>query len=301
MALRLVYRSYGGENAKGRPPYYSKLLALVSAIRAVERTDAEIVFVNDGPIPADRAALMAKAGEVVELPSVGMRGSYLAALRLATSGRWSEDDVVWFGEDDYLYLPDSFAHLEAAATAMPEVDYFALYGLPAHGAAPGQESVRPAGWEDRGPWTVDGQRWSRIQSTTSSLGARVGALVEDRGIFRLCMLPHRNQLRDHDTCLVLQGARPYRYPDLARRALGLSPGGPRERVRQAVFAPFLLSTNLRAHRRPGRRRIMAAAQPNLAAHMELGWLPDGYDWAAVADDTLAWAAERGLPLDDTAA
>ena len=57
--LHVVYRSYGGENAKGRPPYYSKLLALTSMVRAAELAGEHVhlVFLNDGTIPADRLAV----------------------------------------------------------------------------------------------------------------------------------------------------------------------------------------------------------------------------------------------------
>ncbi len=42
--LHVVYRSYGGENAKGRPPFYSKLLALPLQRRW---PDADLVLFAD--------------------------------------------------------------------------------------------------------------------------------------------------------------------------------------------------------------------------------------------------------------
>ena len=51
MRLRIIYRSYGGENMKDRPPYYGKTLALQSLLRAAEAVDADILFMNDGPHP----------------------------------------------------------------------------------------------------------------------------------------------------------------------------------------------------------------------------------------------------------
>lgn len=88
---------------EGPPPYYSKLLGPVSFLRAVEKTDATVVWLNNGPIPADRERLMDDVGEKVLLPGVPMRRSYWAALQYATSGRWPDDDVVCFVEDDYLH------------------------------------------------------------------------------------------------------------------------------------------------------------------------------------------------------
>lgn len=292
--LHVIYRSYGGENLKDRPEYYNKLVSLLSFVRAAERAGVEPIFLNDGPIPEDRLRVMQDAGSIVELPSVGMRGSYTAALRHAIDGNWDRDDVVWFAEDDYLYRPEALQQLEQAVTAVPEADYFALYAsTPAHPARGVEPPLRePRGWQDRGPWRVDGQDWVRVQSTTSTFGGRIGALAEDFGIFRFCMVPHKTMLRDHDTCLLVQGCEPYSYAELARTVVGLSGGTPKERLRGVVMAPFLLATNLRSHRRPTRRRLMVAADPNLASHMETPLLSPGTDWSAVAEDTLAWAATR---------
>lgn len=297
MALRVVYRSHGGENSKDRPDYYSKLLGLVSFLRAAEGMDLEIVYLNDGPIPDDRFRLMAETGETVELPHVGMRGSYRAALRCATSGRWSRDDVVWFSEDDYLYRPEALRCLERAAASIGEAEYFALYAsTPARPAKRDDEPFahRPAGWRLLPPWDVDGHAWVQIYSTTSSFGARIGPLTDDQGIFRFCMVPHRRMLRDHDTCLLLQGFEPYSYSELARDALGQAAGGVRERAREAALVPFRLATNLRAHRRPSRRRLLLAAEPNLATHMETGLISSGTSWPTVARETREWGVGRGL-------
>ncbi len=297
VALRLIYRSYGGENMKDRPAFYSKLLGLVSFLRAAEATAAEVVFVNDGPIPEDRARLMRGAGETVQLTEARLRGSYVAALELATSGRWAPDDVVWFSEDDYLYLPDAFERLGQAADGIPQADYFALYGTTPSSVPerylPDAE-LRPPGWRDSRPHVVDGHPWVRIPSTTSSFGARIGVLAEDMGIFRFCMVPHKTMFRDHDTCTVFQGFGPYRWRDVARHALGLSSGPARARLRGVALAPFEAATNLRAHRRSSRRRSLVAADPNLATHMEEGLLAPGTDWARIAEDTLEWGRSRGM-------
>lgn len=296
MALRVIYRSYGGENKKDRPDFYDKSLCLASFLRAAEEAGVAPVFINDGPIPENRLRLMREAGEIVPLPGVGMRGSYLAALRRALDGRWNPEDVVWFSEDDYLYRRDALVRLDRAEASLPEAAYFALYATtPEHTVAAYEGLVaEPRGWRAPEPWQVDGQAWVRVQSTTSSFGARIGTLAEDEGIFRFCMVPHRNMLRDHDTGLLLQGFEPYRYRDVARDALGRTEGPLAARVRGAMLAPFRLATNLRAHRRPARRRLFVAADPNLATHMEDGQMAPGVDWRAVAEETQKWAAGRGM-------
>lgn len=304
MALKVVYRSWGGENEKGRPEGYSKLLCLVSFLRALEGVEAEVVFVNDGEVPAELRRLMDAHGRVVQLTDARMRGSYWTALTLATGSDWADDDVVWFSEDDYLYRADSLAAL-VAATEGPEAvpgEYYALYastpGRSVHGP---DEAVGapPPFWKQLGPYRAGGHDWVRTESTTSSFAARVGALRQDLGIFRICMVPHKNMLRDHDTGVVLQGYSPYRPYDLLHplyergRSLKM-------RVRDALILPFLLATTARALRRPSRRRVFLAAAPNLATHMEEQRIAVGTDWSAVADEVRAWGAERGL-LEDGAA
>jgi hypothetical protein len=109
--LHIISRSYAGENKKGRPDYYSKRLSLISLIQAFQQLKpgtAELIFINDGPIPEDRLTLMKASGEVLMRSKLGMRGSLQAILELPTLRPWPEDDLVWFAEDDYLYQPNAF-------------------------------------------------------------------------------------------------------------------------------------------------------------------------------------------------
>lgn len=301
MALHLVYRSYGGSNKKGRPDYFDKITCLASFIRAAREVDAHVVFVNNGPIAEEQSRLMRPAGEIVELPGVGVHESYLSALRLATHGTWADDDIVYFSEDDYLYRADALAALVDATAAVPEADYFGLYGsnpLRPH-PRPDPPVHRPRGWVDMPPWHVGGREWVRLYSTTATFAARVGALREDLGIFRFCTVPHRNMFRDHDTCLLYQGFEPHPYGRIARDLVGLAPGTPKQRLREAFMAPFMVATNLRSHRRRDRRRILIAPEPNLATHVENGYIAPGEDWAAVAAEVRDWA--RLQPIDPAGA
>lgn len=293
MRLRIIYRSYGGENMKNRPPYFGKALALQSLLRAAEAVDADILFMNDGPIPEERLSLMRDAGEVVTLPSVGMRRSYVEGLRVPARRGWSDDDLVWFSEDDYLYVPEALVLLREAATQL-SVDYFALYG--------GTEEY-PVGPDGSTPWTpddwapgssavIDGQQWERIMSTTSTFGARPGALRHDLSIFLQGLLPHKKMYRDHDTCMVYQGYQPHEWRQLGLDLLRRTSGTPRERAREALLVPFKAALNVRSHRRPANRRTLLAAVPNLATHLEIEWLSPGRDWEHVARETAIWATSR---------
>ena len=59
--LHIIYRSYGGENLKNRPDFYSKLVCLYSFIDSVLMIDEEVklIFMNDGPIPVSYTHLRA--------------------------------------------------------------------------------------------------------------------------------------------------------------------------------------------------------------------------------------------------
>lgn len=116
--LHLIYRAYGGENKKGRPVFYSKLLAVASLVRALRQLEpgiAEAIFICDGPMPADRLAVMESAGEVLRRSNLGQKGSMQASLALPLDRKWPAADLVWFAEDDYLYQPHAFQNLLAAA------------------------------------------------------------------------------------------------------------------------------------------------------------------------------------------
>lgn len=292
--IRLVYRAYGGENSKNRPPFYSKALALASFVRAAERVGAPILFLNDGPIPATLLSLMERTGEVQQIANapVGMRASYRAALLLPAQRAWPDDDVVHFSEDDYLYLPDAFTALSAAADSLAHASYFALYGSTPQHPNPGESPdgyQLPTGWRQPPRASVQGQRWVNVASTTSTFGARVRALRADLPIFQQCMVPFRNRLMDHETCLVYQGFPPFAGREILSGRPGEYPGTTWGHLRRYGLAPFRLALNIRATTRSADPHWLYAADPNLACHLETPVMTPGRNWVEAAQDTLVWA------------
>lgn len=218
--IHLVLRSYGGENDKNRPPYYSKLLTLTSFIRAAKRVpEAEVLFLNDGPVPDTHRALMERYGTVVEIPDgpIGLRGSYLRGITLPQHNPdWDDDDLVSLNEDDYLFCPDAFVLLAEAADQLPEVSYFSVYGPKPDYDSPSVRTdlAMPHGWHAAPDRTVNGRTWFNQPGITSTFTARAGALRRDEAVFRHCMIPFRHRFLDHETCLIYQGFVPYRGLDL---------------------------------------------------------------------------------------
>lgn len=246
--LRIYYRSHGAENAKARPDYYSKHLALTSLLRAAAAVHPrpELVFVNDGPLPEDRLALMRTNGRIVSITEGGNRGSYRTTVALAARES-AADDLVWFAEDDYLYTAAALRHLQAAA-AEPEGDYFSLYGsTPLHTGEPGRHGA-----------AVGDVAWFRAMSTTSTFGVRGAVLHADVGLLRLC--PFSGGAWDRTTCRVVQGRHPFSLSEIAADLRGSPRTVARAVVRGVVAA--------RAMRLPSRRRVLLASDPPLIEHME---------------------------------
>src|SRR5690242_3007844 len=186
MKLHVVYRLYGGDNAKMRPPYYSKKACLVSALNAAERAEADIVVLADGPIPEELRALASERARVVDIPDgpIGMRRSFMAGLRYPDAARWPDEDLVYFCEVDYLHVEDALVELVAAAASLPEAHYFALYAsTPRHPAAGDGEPYHvPAHWHPHEDRVVGETTWVNVPNTTSTFGARIGTLRTDYGI-----------------------------------------------------------------------------------------------------------------------
>jgi hypothetical protein len=295
MRLHILMRSCGVENTKPRPLFYDKTVALASVLAAVEATRVgpiDITFLNDGAVPLERLRLMQERGVVVRYDGLGMRGSYWGAIELALKSGWANGDLVYFTEDDYLYEPNAFDKLLMAAEELPRADYFALYAqTPDHPIEPGFEDVIPRGWRPLPPWTIDGQTWCNVVSHTSTFGARIRAIRQDKAIFRQAMWPLRTRLWDHETCVMYQGLEPFSWTQTLRDLVWPAGDTVDRRMKNWVNAPFKVGMNLRSHRRPGRRRLLVAPDPNLAAHMEVGLLPPGRDWEGIADAAARWLAE----------
>lgn len=305
MTLRIVLRSYGGDNKKGRPPFYSKDLVVASfvrAARAAQEADpgqVEVLFVNDGPIPAPRLAFMERSGRVLAIPGgpVGMRDSYRYGLDMADRFGWPDDDLVVFVEDDYLLTADAFTVLVRGAQALPEAAYFAICGSRATDYDdPAQQRLHglPVGWRPLGPDRVVGDRtWINVLSVASTFAARVAAIRADRDIFELCMKPFRKRYFDHETCLLYQGVTPYTGGAYFFGLPGDFVPCARGVARAVALLPYRVVLNRRA-RRQHQPHLLYAVQPTVAVHLEVDLMDPGRNWSGEAEDVVAWARGHGF-------
>jgi hypothetical protein len=297
--LHVVCRSVGSENRKNRPAYYDKTTSLASLLRAAENSGVptELVFVNDGPIPAGRLALMASAGELMHVACGSNRASLRRVLKLPRERGWPAGDLVWFAEDDYLYTADALASVAKAAQELVDADYFALYGElrydrdAVRGAPTFVSNLRSAG--DRDAVALGRSRWYRTVSTTSTFGARVRTLVADERLLR--STPFVGGAFDHATFLALAGYRPFGVGELGGDPLPPGQASPPKRVaRRAALTGSRLALNAAALARSQKaRRTVVVPDPELATHMEEGLLAPGTDWAAETASVHEWMLERG--------
>ncbi|HEY1360244.1 MAG TPA: hypothetical protein VGF21_18230 [Thermoleophilaceae bacterium] len=286
--LHVIYRSTAGENPKARPSFYGKLLALKSFLLAVERCAGrvECVFMNDGPIPADRLDLMHASGEVVEVSAGSSVHSYLESLRQVELRNWPEADLVYLVEDDYLHMPDSLDQLLTAAAAAPSASYFTLYDLSSS--------------DDFQAFQVGDAVWRTVRLSTATFAARLGVLRSDRRIHGVAYAA--GGAWDRDLCLAYQGVRPHRWPALIGDLLGSEPGPAAPPVRRLKRATAQAALNLLALRRSFARRLLIAPCTPLATHMEEAFMARGVHWEAVAERVEEeWEASRDRLLQSRAA
>ncbi|ADP78712.1 hypothetical protein FraEuI1c_0634 [Pseudofrankia inefficax] len=294
MRLYVVCRSVGSENAKNRPDFYSKTIALASLLRSVENVGipTRVVFANDGPIPPDRLAMMASAGEMLPIRCGTNRSSYRLMLCLPRARGWAPDDLVWFAEDDYLYTADALSAVVAAAEKLPEADYFTIYSRLRFGtdATRRNPTYSPLDRADGDGDAVEiGRvRWYRAVSSTSTFGAWVHTIVADERLLRSA--PFVGGAFDHATCLAYQGYRPFGLGQLSGEPVEPGEHPALKRVARRVALTGLRGAlNVAALARPEHdRRVLVAPDPDLATHLEAGHLAPGTDWAAEARDVADW-------------
>jgi hypothetical protein len=293
--LHIIYRSYNGENNKDRPAFYSKVVALASCIRAFEGLEAgtaEIIYLNDGPIPADRIRLMERSGEILACSRLGMKGSMRRALAIPYQRAWPADDLIWFAEDDYLYLPQAFKDLVAAATAFPDADYFALYALIdcfPNGSPSIEYRLRwfPGSWLERRCVVVGDRCWERALSTASTFGGRPRAIVEDRLLMQIAMI--YGGAWDHTTCMLYQGLCPFPYVSLVQSLRGSRTVKGFVRNVAVLAARLGLNGYQNVRRWTGSTpRLLIAPAQALATHLETQFLAVGADWNCLAEETQRW-------------
>ncbi|HEX4353859.1 MAG TPA: hypothetical protein VHZ95_13110, partial [Polyangiales bacterium] len=280
-------------------------LALASLVRARERvkTPVEIVYLNDGPIPADRLTLMERTGEVLARERLGNKRSLGTAYKLPVERNWPDGDLVWFAEDDHLYRADALTGLVASSSTWPEADYFALYAsFGARGSASPLEQDAtqdltwiPNDWRDSEPRAVNRHPWRRALSYTCSFGGRASAIKRDQLALKVGL--YGGGAFDVTTCLLLAGFTPYSLPLLIEPLR--TPTSFKRRLRGIAVAGVRAGVDAFQIARRGPHRLLIAPEPALATHLEADHLAIGTDWTEIAREVTRWM-RAGAGLNDSA-
>jgi len=252
VTLHLLYRLYPVESLKRRPPYHSKTRCLRSATESLAQVEgARLVLLVDAdhlPVEFSEVIPQGLTVERVMLGGIGNARSYERQMDLVRS--LPPEDLVYLSEDDYLYCPEAFVTLVAAAAALRgQVDYFSLYDHPDRYVRDDDAPLKAR----RPVWLAGDRHWRWAESTCMTFGARVETILADarlharfspRGTYRENPVSRWRHLNDRRLWRALQG-------------LGPVP-------------------------RPNARRL-ASPIPSLSTHMDEAFLAPAVDWRSVAE------------------
>jgi hypothetical protein len=253
-AFHLIYRTYSGENLKGRPEWYSKakcFQSLVVAARACSSLKSLTVLCDSTDLPRGVSECLSAldpvqfAVQVRFFNGVGNSGSLRRAIEM--SRNFPAQDLVYLSEDDYLFRRDALALLVEVATQNRDIDYFSLYDHPDRY----RRSDDVARSYRRPIVLSDGYFWRECESTCMSFAARAGTIRSDQLFLRAF--------------------------------LRIFPSIPHDRTMwRTLQSPLLLR----------RRRSLFSALPGLATHCEEDMLSPTIDWAKEAVGLIGDGADR---------
>jgi hypothetical protein len=286
--LLVVLRTTPRENAKKRPAWYSKDLAFLSLLSAIDNAEnaghnVRLSVLTDGGVPDSISSNRTPATEVVPVTEGTSRGSMLASFRAARARLTNNEDLIWFAEDDYLYRPDALQKLLACASSTPAT-YFSLHKPDDSGWHAGHSSqplgsVQRVTFNRRSPGHA-AEEWRRITHTNSTFGVRASAFLEDLRFMRLATMgggPY-----DHSTFMMIQGRRPFPVSKICADLNFRPEAAQATKALARIPARALIDASALLMRR--RNRLLIAPIEDQVCHMEDGHIPDIPDWEALASN-----------------
>lgn len=236
-------------------------LSLESFAAALGGLRVKIVVLLDNCPPAYeamvRAILPAGGLELMALAGEGNEATFSRQIDILQNQ--TDAPLVYFAEDDYLYLPGAIEQAVRFMTANPEADFVTLYDHADYYKLNIHRFPKPL---ER---LAGGIRWRTVRSTCLTFMARHERLVGAANVFRTYR--HRN-------------------PDLAVW-MALTQRGlldPRSWLGSLADGRFCFGSHLQAWRHTprqilfGRRHTLWAPAPSLATHMEVSGLAPGVPW-----------------------
>lgn len=178
----LYYRICNEGRRKDKPDFITKENCLRNAVIAFPLDKVEWHLVADN-INEENLQMILKyiPMEMIRKVSVGS-GAGTFRLVLEDAIKLSDNDLVYFLEDDYLHTPDALQYLIAAAEKN-DADYYTLYDAPdKYGPNSPNHFVHRSGEKTRLMW-CKGRHWKYTNSTTMTFAAYADVLRRDRNTF----------------------------------------------------------------------------------------------------------------------
>lgn len=194
--------------------------------------------------------------ELISLPGEGNEATFCRQIDVLSAQR--EADLVYFAEDDYLYLPGALETMVRFMRENADVDFVTAYDHPDNYS----RSFHQAAFRER---DAAGQHWRTVQSTCLTFMARRAVLEETGKIFRTY------QKRNPDAAIWISLTKSRVF-------------NPWAVVRSLADSPFLSASVALAWRHAlgqilfGRRYTLWSPLPTLATHMESTCLAPNVDW-----------------------
>ena len=265
--LAVCYRIY--PRVSGKPIFgFTDKLALVrlnlkSFKSALGGLKVKIWMILDNCPPSyQELATQLFAGTEVTFIGLGGEGNEATfARQIELPANQPAAELVYFAEDDYLYLPSSIEQTVAFMRRHVGVEFATLYDH--------ADNYTKYIHQTRGAEIAeDGHRWRTVASTCLTFMARKSALVETSRVFQT--FGHKNS--DLGVWLALTKFRAV---------------NPWSFIRSLSDGLFIACSHLLAWRHAwrqllwGKRRSLWAPKPSLATHMELSGLAPGVDWEKI--------------------
>ncbi|MCS7338403.1 MAG: glycosyltransferase family 2 protein [Verrucomicrobiae bacterium] len=202
--------------------------------------------------------------EFEELPGIGNEATFGRQIEILL--RQDEAELVYFAEDDYLYLPGALERGIAFMRRHPEADFLTLYDHP--------DYYTRYVHKIRGLKAVEeGVCWRMVVSTCLTFMTRKSVLCETAGVLRT--FTRKNS--DLGVWLALTKVRAF---------------NPWAFLRSFSDGLFVPASHLRAWRHAwryilfGRRCTLWAPEPALATHMESKCLAPNVEWRKVCEQKI---------------
>jgi hypothetical protein len=197
--------------------------------------------------------------EIIALPGEGNRSTFDKQIEILSLQ--TDADLVYFAEDDYLYLPGSIDQAVSFFRQHTDVDFATLYDHPDYHTLQihrlGKKTNR----------TTGEYCWKTVSATCLTFMSRRTILQESAWVFRT----YRKGNSDLGAWIALTKKGVF---DLRAIPAGLSDG-------RFCFASYLFAWGYAAKQILfGKRYTLWAPEPSLATHMENDGLAPGIDWHA---------------------